>query len=172
MPGNNDRAGEQIHAATSERKETPETMHDDLNPMPAKRYIEYLTLCLIVGLPMLLLIGCNRREHERYGLAGKVVYNGQSVPAGYIVFTPQASAGNPGPGSQADIHDGKYATLPGQGTIGGPHVARIFAFDGKPYTPPGGKMPIVMGHPLFPPYTAKVDLAKQATTFDFTVPKN
>ncbi len=140
-----------------------------VTPMSFKRQIDNWKLCLAIGLLMLPL-GCDRRGHARFDLKGKVSYDGQSVPAGYIVFTPDA--GNTGPGSQADIRGGEYATNPRLGTIGGPHVVRIFAFDGKSYTPPGSKMPLVMGHPLFPPYTVKVDLPKKATVFDFAVPKN
>ena len=139
--------------------------------MSFKRRVEFWKLCLAVGL-LMLPAGCGQRGRERFDLKGKVSYNGQSVKAGYIVFTPDASAGNAGPGAQADIHEGKYFTNPALGTIGGPHVARIFAYDGKAYTPPGSKMPLVMGHPLFSPYTVKVDLPKQASVFDFTIPKN
>jgi hypothetical protein len=139
--------------------------------MSFKRQVDYWKLRLAVAL-LMLPSGCGQRGHERFDLKGKVSYGGQSVKAGYIVFTPEASAGNAGPGAQADIREGKYFTNPALGTIGGPHVVCIFAFDGKPYTPPGNKMPLVMGHPLFPPYTVKVDLPKRAAVFDFTVPKN
>jgi hypothetical protein len=129
--------------------------------------------CLWVGLALVLApVGCGHSGHTRFELSGTVTYDGQPVPVGYIVFTPDKAAGNPGPGSQADIHDGKYSTPSGLGTIGGPHVVTVFGFDGKSYVPPGATMPIIMGHPLFPSFTVKLNLPKAAGVQDLTVPTN
>ena len=45
--------------------------------------------------------------------------------SGFIVFAPDKSKGNDGPGANAEIKDGAYRTRPKEGTIGGPHVATI-----------------------------------------------
>ncbi len=115
-----------------------------------------------------VLGGCGRGEH-RFELSGTVTYEGRPVPAGYIVFNPDAAAGNTGPGSTADIRDGRYATPPGRGTIGGPHTLSIFGFDGNPYTIEGG-MPNPMGKPLFIT-DLRVDLPKQKASHDFALPE-
>lgn len=125
---------------------------------------------------MVVLAGCGgHRDAPRYDLSGTVNYDGRPVPAGYLVFQPEAAAGNSGPASQADIHDGRYRTLPGRGTIGGPHVVSIFGFDGKPYRMAedikGPAMVNTMGKPLFATSTVKANLPKQTAVHDFVIPK-
>lgn len=120
--------------------------------------------------------GCKQSDTPRYDLSGAVTFDGKPVPRGYIVFRPDGSAGNDGPGAQADIRDGKYATLPGRGTIGGSHEIQVFGFDGKPYeTPAGisGGQPTMnqLGGRLFGPVIMKSDLPKHHATFDLVVPK-
>jgi hypothetical protein len=144
-------------------------------------------LCVAAFLPVLVaLAGCSRSGPTRFDLSGTVTYDGKPVPVGFIVLNPDVaggrglgssakSAGNPGPGAQADIRDGKYQTRLGQGTIGGPHVASIFGFDGKPYEtakdPQGNPITNPMGKPLFKTAAIKADLPKQTSVFDFVVPK-
>jgi len=141
------------------------------------RSTKRLRLCAAACLPVLVVLaGCGSGSGPaRFDLSGTVTYDGKPVPAGYIVFNPDAAAGNSGPGAQADIRDGKYQTLPGQGTIGGPHVASVFGFDGRPYTvgkgPDGNPIANPMGKPLFTAATIKAELPKQAGTYDFLVPK-
>ena len=121
------------------------------------------------------LTGCGDSEVPRYELSGTVTYDGQPVPAGYMIFASDADAGNQGPGSQVDIRDGKYHTLPGHGTIGGPHVVTIFAFDGQPYqlNDDSGGPPMLnpMGNPLFESVSLNVDLPKKPAVHDFNVPR-
>ncbi len=123
-------------------------------------------VCLVLGLAQ---DGCRSDSGpERYELSGSVTYNGQPVPAGYILFEPDKSKGNDGPGSSADIEDGRYRTPPGQGVIGGPHIVTICGFDGKPIDlGQGQKNP--QGNPLFMNYQITVDLPKHSTTHDFHV---
>jgi hypothetical protein len=128
--------------------------------------------CFAIAFPALVfLCGCGKSERTRYELSGTVTFGGHPVPAGYIVFTPSSAAGNAGPGAQADIHDGKFITQPGHGTVGGPHSVNVFGFDGKSYTPPGSNAPIVMGHPLFSPISIDIDLPKKAGVQDLVLPK-
>ena len=125
---------------------------------------------------LLALAGCGGSSGPtRFDLTGTVSYDGKPVPAGFIVFQPDAAAGNSGPGAQADIHDGKYHTLPGQGTIGGPHVVSISGYDGKAFEiarrPHGEPIMNPNGKPLFPTAAIKVNVPKQAASYDFVVPK-
>lgn len=120
-------------------------------------------------------VGCGPRAIPRFDLAGTVTYHGKPVPRGYIVFRPDRAAGRDGPGAQADIRDGRFATLPGQGTIGGRHVIQVFGFDGKPYDIPAGMpggptLTNPMGMPLFSAATLSADLPEAAAVRDFIVP--
>ena len=111
-----------------------------------------------------LLAGCGEKGPARQDVSGKVTFNGQPVPAGQIVFEPDSAAGNKGPAGFAEISDGQYDTArAGQGTVGGPHVARITGLEGKPV----GNATV---NPLFNTYEARVDLGDGASTQDFDVP--
>lgn len=124
---------------------------------------------IAVGILALAVLGGCGSGEQRFELSGTITYEGRPVPAGYIVFNPDAAAGNTGPGSTADIRDGRYTTPPGGGTMGGPHTVSIFGFDGTPYTMEGG-MPNPMGKPLFTT-DLRVDLPKQRASHDFALPE-
>jgi hypothetical protein len=136
-----------------------------------------LGFCVTACVPALLVLaGCGGgSDPSRFELAGTVSYDGKPVPAGFIIFKPDAAAGNSGPGAQVDIRDGKYHTMPGQGTVGGPHIASIFGFDGKPFQtakgPHGQPLTNPVGKPLFKTAAIKANLPKQTAVYDFVVPK-
>jgi len=65
-------------------------------------------------------------------LSGTVTHEGQPVAFGSIVFQPDQSQGNSGSYATASIKDGKFDTRSGgKGTVGGPHLVMIEAFDGQ-----------------------------------------
>jgi len=141
------------------------------------RSTKRLRFCAAACLPVLVVLaGCGSGSGPaRFDLSGTVTYDGKPVPAGYIVFNPDAAAGNSGPGTSADIRDGRYSTMSGRGTIGGPHVATVNGFDGVAFQtfdgPNGQAMPHPMGKPLFASAAIKADLPKQTAVYDFVVPK-
>ena len=110
------------------------------------------------------LAGCG--GERVYNLSGTVTFQGKPVPAGHIVFEPDASAGNKGPAAFAKIKDGRYDTsiLEGRGTVGGPHLVLIHGRDGIP------RGELLSGLPLFRDYQTKVDLPKKSGARDFEVP--
>ncbi len=127
--------------------------------------------CLLLTVGLLLLTGCGRPSGPAcYEISGLVTYNGQPVPAGYILFAPDKTKGNDGPGVNAEIRDGKYRTPAGQGVIGGPHTATISGYDGKKFQ--AGPISNPMGRPLAVPIQVALDLPKQASTHDFALPVN
>ncbi len=113
---------------------------------------------------VLALSGCTGASGPpRYDLSGAVSYAGKPVPAGEIALEPDGSQGNTGPGSMAQIKDGKYQTEPGKGILGGAYVVRIMGFDGIP----AGDSSV--GTALFLPYETRLDFPCEATTHDFTI---
>lgn len=113
---------------------------------------------------VVLLAGCSDSGPVTYRVSGAVTYNGQPVPAGEVVFQPDASLGNKGAGSVVLIKNGRYETDPGKGVVGGPYIVRIAGFDGVPV----GDSSVGTG--LFPPYQTNVEFPKEPTTKDFDVP--
>ena len=121
-------------------------------------------LALLVVLPA--FVGCPAAAGPaRYELSGSVTYAGKPVPVGQITFIPDDSQGNQGPGTTANIRDGRYQTEAGQGTIGGPHSVSIIGFDGKPTNPNDA-----WGLPLFREFKANANLPREPATQDFIVP--
>ena len=50
--------------------------------------------------------------------------------AGRVIFEPDTTQGNSGPGGYANIRDGYYETLRGKGAVGGPHRVRVMILSG------------------------------------------
>src|SRR5215204_5622413 len=77
--------------------------------------------------------GCGSGERQ-YHLSGAITYQGKPVPAGTIVFEPDATKNNEGAASYAKIKAGRFDTRAegGKGTVGGPHLVRIMGLDGVP----------------------------------------
>ncbi|MDX1946641.1 MAG: hypothetical protein SFU86_14670 [Pirellulaceae bacterium] len=81
-----------------------------------------------------------------------------------IFFDPDYVQGNDGQQGFAFIKDGQFDTrLNGQPTVGGLHIVRIQAFDGKP----GNELP--MGKMIAPPYSTAADLPKEDASQDFNI---
>jgi hypothetical protein len=135
------------------------------NRIPATR-IGFLFIVAIVSLAM---TGCGEDGPTRYQLTGAVTFDGKPVPRGYIVFTPDTAAGNPGPGTQVEIVDGRFETGAKEGTIGGKHIASITGFDGQAYQ--DGPVTNPNGHLLFSDRIQPVDLPQADGQYDFSLTK-
>jgi hypothetical protein len=120
-----------------------------------------LILCLA-----LFCGGCGPGDGpETFHLSGNVTYRGQPLPAGVMVFEPDAQKGNDGPGGFAECRNGKYDTRSSdRGVIGGPYIVRIDGFDGIA----ANELP--MGRTLFTNFETKIELPKADSTYDFVVP--
>ena len=121
---------------------------------------------VVGGSCVVLLAGCGPSGPPRYDLSGKVMYDGELVPAGRVILEPDSSAGNRGPRSVALIQEGQYQTQPREGVLGGAYRVMIYGGDGKitPMQPDG--------NPLFPLYETKLDLPREPSTHDFAVPQS
>ena len=106
-----------------------------------------------------LVAGCGGGE-GRLALSGAAKYDGQPIPFGEVLFTPDAAKKNAGPQGIAPIRDGRYDTAAagGKGFAGGPTVVRVTGFSG-----PGGK--------LLCEVELTVDLPRTGGTHDIDVPK-
>ena len=118
---------------------------------------------------LLFALGCGPSGPSRYDVKGEVLYDGKPVPFGTILFSPDVEAGNRGPASLTRIIDGRYATRPNLGVVGGAYRVQIDGTDGIPFHSPGeGNNP--EGKPLFPTYEMKVELPEEASELNIDVP--
>ena len=128
-----------------------------------------LFLCMIVTMP---LLGCGEQDDavQRFQLSGTVSFEGNPVTHGQIIFTPDNSKGNRGPGAIATIVDGQYQTEEGKGIIAGPHRVQIVGFDGPPIAgviPAEGEREPKL---LFEGYETEVEFSREESTHDFSIP--
>jgi hypothetical protein len=122
-------------------------------------------MCAAVLLAIAFTAGCGDGGPKRYRVSGKITANGQPIPAGVIFFDPDIMQGNDGPQGFASIKDGVYDTSEtGRGAVGGPHIARVQGFDGKP----GEELPL--GRMIYGEHEFRVDLPKEPFTKDFDLP--
>ena len=118
-----------------------------------------------------LMAGCGgAKDPPRFDISGKVTYGGAPVPRGLAIFAPDKVKDNDGPWASAAIVDGNYKTLPGKGTIGGPHVVTIDGFDGIPSKEKVPRRRDAMGKHLFR-VQLNVNLPREAATHDFVIPE-
>ena len=115
-----------------------------------------------------VLCGCGGGSNgpERYSLSGNVTFDGQPVVYGNVSITPDTKKGNKGPGAFAQIRDGWYETTSDGGTVGGPHILTVTGMKGVPGSEGIDPDDVV----LFDSYELAVDLPKEDTTYDISVP--
>ena len=117
-------------------------------------------LVIIFSLSMLgLVLGCADSENKRYRVSGKVRFNGEPIPYGDVLITPDDAQKNAGPQGIAPIRNGEFDTSSsdGKGYGGGPAVIRVTGLTGE-----DGK--------LLCEYEFKVDLPRGNATHDIDVP--
>jgi hypothetical protein len=108
----------------------------------------------------LVAAGCGEAGPKRNRVTGEAKFDGQPIPYGDVLFTPDGSKNNSGPQGIAQIRDGKFDTAgeDGKGVAGGPTVVRVTGFTG-----PGGQ--------LLCEYEYQAVLPQGDGTFDVSVPK-
>jgi hypothetical protein len=118
-------------------------------------------LCLVVVLAAGALLGCGEAGPKSYRVSGTVKLDGQPIPFGEVIFTPDGKEHNSGPQGIAEIHDGQFDTrlVGGKGMAGGPTIIRVNGMSG-----PGGK--------TLCEYEMKLELPRENATHDLDVPKS
>ncbi len=137
-----------------------------------KRFPGFINgLCLAGAMIAISIAGCGAGNDgpPRYPLSGTVTFEGQPVPIGTIYFNPDGTQGNTGPGSAADIRDGKYETPAGKGHVGGPMIIRVDGYDGIEVQENGETL--TQGKSMFPTFETKADLPKEKAEKNFVVEK-
>lgn len=130
--------------------------------------IDRLALLVAAGL-LTALIGCRSEEPDRTAVHGSITFQGKPIPAGTIVFEPDASRGNQGPTGFASITDGLYDTRDGgKGVRPGAVVVWVSGFDGvnRANTDSG------MGKPLCSMYKTTGEITAPTTSLDVEIPAN
>jgi hypothetical protein len=107
--------------------------------------------------------GCSRAPDgpQRNPLKGRVTYQGKPVQGGRIVFAPDDSKGNSGPGAIAFIREGEFETPPGHGVVSGPHVVDILGYDQEVDTSTDDEPSATVQLSL------EVDIPEEGGTYDF-----
>ena len=95
--------------------------------------VRTITRCVCLTALALAAAGCGESKRATTNVAGTVTFRGKPVPAGYINFMPDVSAGNSGEVKGFPIVDGQYDTSKGTnpGIYPGAMVIQISGFDGK-----------------------------------------
>lgn len=105
-----------------------------------------------VGLMLLLLAlaGCGRGEVKLVPVQGKVLYRGQPLPGGTIVFVPDPERGGAGPLASSEIRpDGQYVLQTGSrsGAVPGWHRVTVAAPASSPVQTASWSLPQRFSHP-------------------------
>ena len=139
------------------------------NSMKRPEFFARIAMC-VFAVCLVTAVGCNRSSVDRHNLSGKVTFQGRPVPAGRIVFEPDAAKGNRGPQGITMIEDGQYSTEKfGKGAVAGALIVRIEGFEKPSATAATSENPDAV-KPLFPTYITHIELGKEDSTFDFDVP--
>ena len=118
----------------------------------------------------LTVLGCGGAKDSPtlFTVSGNVTFNGKPVPVGFVVFEPDTSQQNSGPGCGAAIKNGYYETDKNKGITGGPYRITVAGSDGIATILDGEDAP--HGASLFPPYKTQFDFPKEDTTWNIEVP--
>lgn len=106
------------------------------------------------------LAGCGDSTSKRFRFSGAVTLDGNPIPHGEVIITPDAAKKNFGPQGIAPIQAGRFDTAngTGMGIGGGPVIVRVNGMTG-----PGGK--------TLCEYEFTLDLPQTESTKDIDVPK-
>lgn len=118
------------------------------------------------------IAGCLEDKMSRYLFDGTVTYNGEPVPAGVLIMTPNESKGNVGPQIYLEITDGKFnSKIRENGPVSGPHRITISGLHDFQKIPGPDGIELI-GKDIFPVHEEEYLMPKKKTShhFDITGP--
>lgn len=126
--------------------------------------LSLLSLCFA----LCWLTGCSADNGiQRYQRTGSVTFQGEPVPKGEIIFSPDRSKGGSGPGTTVTFENGTFRTREGQGVVSGPHVVQITGFDGNTGSSTGGEVTHPWGKVLFVERRFPIDFPPEDSEHEF-----
>src|SRR5262245_50315718 len=131
------------------------------------RWLVAVCAVLLVAVCAVLIVatGCTPRPKQAR-LSGKVTFKGQPVPAGWIQFTPDVSAGTLGQLTVVQVKEGMYdsATVTEPPLKPGKYLLTIAGFDGK-------RIPFYgQGKQIFNKVQDSCEVTEGESTKDFVIP--
>ena len=110
--------------------------------------------------------------HGLYEVEGTVTYQGKPVKDGEIIFAPDTSKGNVGPGGYAIIKNGQFKTTKNKGVVGGAYILTV---SGRPLATGESEVGEAFAtgdleYMLFPVQEMTFDLRREDTTLEIQVP--
>ncbi len=129
-------------------------------------------MLLVVAVMMAVLqLGCSTANHSAsFDVKGKVTFDGEPIPVGFIQLIPTGGKGVQG---FARIEDGVYDTAGGgqcRGIEPGEHLVKVVGYDGIAYEDDENEVN-GNGTLLFPQYQIKKSFEAENTSFDINVPR-
>lgn len=129
-----------------------------------RTFVSSLRTVLVALALTSLAVGCGGADDapDRYGLWGKVTFEGEPVPAGMIVFENQETMY----ATSCEIQNGYYENQDGKGHTGGKFNVRISGYESMPE---GG----LLGTPLWRGnYQTEIEIPAEGTEQDFDIKKS
>jgi hypothetical protein len=120
------------------------------------RYCQFFTVALLLG-----VAGCGKGTAP---VSGRVTLDNKPLVNATVIFMPDSTAKNPGPGSRGKTDaNGQFSldllTGEGKGAIPGKHVVSITSYDGDDVVPSSGSDMKVFRKAIVPPrYNVKTEL--------------
>jgi len=135
-------------------------MEKSLNRAMYKHLKVAVMMCVVI-----MPSGCYQAGPTFYQVSGKVTHNGQPVPMGEVIFTPNSAEGNSGPSVVCSIVDGEYRSPPQRGVVGGKYIAVVSGF--KKSIPSNDPTASEFGARLFPVRREVLELPSQNSELNF-----
>jgi hypothetical protein len=119
-------------------------------PLLLSHRISILPWLAVAAIGCLLIVGCGPRRPAMAPVAGKVLYNGQPLEFGSVMFQPESGA----PAKAQIQSDGTFTLwtyTPGDGAAIGTHRVRVACFSGqRPGQQDETVEELALGSPLIP----------------------
>jgi len=131
--------------------------------------IRFLLFSLSLSVALLFTMGCGPKGPVTYPINGTVLFDGQPVADGLILFTPDSNKGNEGRQTSAVIVEGKFGMTSKSNPrlVQGPFYATLDAYS-EPH--PGTESD--PRRPLFREHNIEFDMPNKAFILDISITRD